>query len=128
MSGEVLEPDPSAAVGKAVETLTSSGATWLFGQPPIAVFSVLMLIFVLSAGYWTVDHVIPSHIAKINDGYKALAIEYDRDLDKVIDAFKKDSEQHRMHTKEILDAHKEMLNVIREERKPIAVLPQAGSE
>ena len=116
MSGETLRPDPSAAVGEAVEVLTKAGTGWLMGQPPIAVFAIVMLVFVLAAGYWTVDHVIPNHLQKINDGYSHQAAEYDKSLDKVIATFKENSDRHEKHVKEILD-------IMRDDRKPIAVNP-----
>lgn len=121
MSGGVIKPDPSAAVGEAVEVLTKAGTGWLMGQPPIAVFAIVMLVFVLFAGYWTVDQIIPSHIDRINAGYAAQAKEYDKSLDKVIGSFKESSDRHEKHVKEILD-------IMREDRRPIAVNPLgAGS-
>lgn len=116
MSGETIKPDPSAAVGAAVEELTKAGTGWLLGQPPVAVFAILMLMFVLFAGYWTAAKIIPNHLEKINEGYSQQAKEYDKSLDKVIGSFKENSDRHEKHVKEILD-------IMREDRKPIAVNP-----
>lgn len=121
MSDQTIKPDPSAAVGAAVEELTKAGAGWLLGQPPIAVFAIAMLAFVLFAGYWTAAKIIPDHLTRINEGYAAQAKEYDKSLDKVIGSFKENSDRHEKHVKEILD-------IMREDRRPIAVNPLgAGS-
>lgn len=116
---DVAGQDPGKAAGQAVGVTLSWFLSWLNTQSALAVFAIAMLGFVLFAGYWTVDKIIPNHIDKINAGYAAQQKAHDSSLDKVIASFKESSDRHEKHVKEILD-------IMREDRKPIAVNPLGG--
>lgn len=109
--------DASKALGNATEEVARAGANWLFGQPPVAVLSVVMMTVLLGIGYYTAEHVIPSHLQEINSGYEKQAVAYDKSLDKVIAAFKEDREKDEKYINQILD-------IMKDDRKPIAVLPK----
>lgn len=114
------QPDPAKAAGQALGGFLAWFSQWLNTQSALAVFAILMLFFVLFAGYWTVDKIIPNHIDRINAGYAAQQESHDKSIDKVVAAFKESSDRHEKHVKEILD-------IMREDRKPIAVNPLGGS-
>ncbi len=109
--------DASKALGNATEEVARAGANWLFGQPPVAVLAVVMLIAVMGIGYYTAEYVIPSHLKEINSGYEKQAVAYDKSLDKVIASFHESNDRHEKHVNQILD-------IMKEDRKPIAVLPK----
>lgn len=127
MSDATAPSDPGKAAGQAVGATLSWFLNWLNDKSALAVFAIAMLGFVLFAGYWTAAKIIPDHIDRINAGYAAQQVAYDKNLDKVQTENSKDLDKIIAAFKETVDRmekhDKERWDIMREDRKPIAVLP-----
>ncbi len=81
----------------------------------------------LFAGYYTAAKIIPDHIDRINAGYAAQQAAYDNNLDKIQAQSSKDLDKTITVFKETLERlekhDKERWDIMREDRKPIAVNP-----
>lgn len=131
--------DVSAALGTATSELARAGTGWLLGQPPIAVFSIVVMVCVVGAVYWGLTSLIPNHIDRINAGYKAQSDAFDVSLTKILTASEKAQVQQRDENTRMIAANaaqnealikhnEKLIEYIREDRKPIAVnpLPMVG--
>ncbi len=139
MSGDTLRPSAQltddnfsasiGGVGVSVKTGMLRGFfAWLSGIPASAWLAVVVMMTInlavsLLAAWYVAGTAIPLALGIINDGHAARDAAHSKDLDKVIAAFKEESLASREHTKQILEGNREMLNLIRDDRKPIAVNP-----
>ena len=135
---DVVGQDPGKAAGQAVGVTLSWFMNWLNDKSALAVFLILVLAFVVIAIHWAVTEIIPHHIELINEGRKAEAEinakcfqeqrTYDEKRNTDIMSFMKDQqERYEKHSREILASQRDLIEVLRDNQKPIAVNPLGGS-
>lgn len=122
--------DPGKAVGNAFGVALSWFLRFLDDKSALAVFAIMLLCVFGWLTWHMATEIVPSHLKMINDGYRDLAVEHrqiekanndaaDSRLEKTIAAMKENAAKHEAHVNQIIE-------ILREDRKPIPVGPVGG--
>lgn len=122
---DAAQPDPGRAAGQALGVTLSWLFGWLNTQSALVVVLILQMIFAAIALHWAVTVVVPGHIQMINEGRKMEAEINLKNFQEQRTHDKESRELDRAHDRELVE---KIERAHENDRKPIAVLPQAGSE